>query len=476
MRSDPRVPEYPGAKERPDSIGGPPTSTDGSQPWPRLRTSLTYGLLVGIAVLTAALVVTGSRAGFQEEEGGTAIQDFASHLVFSRSVWDKAWTEGQVAGGSRSAYSVEAHLEIMSEWMERDVTFALPFGYSPTMLWVLLPLTLLSVPLAYLIWTAAGALAGARMLSSVRFHWIVGLMAMITPVAVGALALGQTAFLGTVGVFYLAHRTLASDPHRPARLTGQWLALVVVLWALGAKPPLALTAGAAMLALGAIGPVATAVLLTMAGAAILTPWMGSTWIADYATLIGTYDRVAADPAFAWSLHPSHMSNLRAFLSVDLGVQDDVASRTSNLIWVVTLGLVAVGGWRRWIRPPAVWALAILSYLLFCSHVSSTDELLLIVVPALVLPWGSKPRRRLDYLPWLAVPAALVLSPAVGPAADVRPSLLWFVELGLAVWIMVCALRRQPERCQSSVTGGPPTPTPAIPPVQPLPGREPPRRA
>ena len=214
--------------------------------------------------------------------------------------------------------------------------------------------------------------------------------------------------------------------------------------ALGAKPPLALTAGAAMLGVGAFSPVAMAVLLTVLGAAVLTPILGSAWLTDYGTLIGTYDRVAADSAFAWSLIPEHMSNLRAFLSVDLGVADDLASRVSNVIWIVTLGLVAAGGWRRWIQPPAVWALAILSYLLFCSHVSSTDELLLVVVPALVLPWASEARGGLAYLPWIAVPAGLLLSPALGPAAGVRPSLLWFVELGLAAWLILAALGIRPR--------------------------------
>jgi len=384
------------------------------------------------------VVARGQAGFFEDEDAGTVIQDFASHLVFSRCVWRGARTEGQEA----SAYSGEAHLEIMSEWMERDVTFALPFGYSPTMLWLLLPLTLLSVPLAYVLWTAAGAFAAVRMVSSSRFHWVVALMVLISPIAAGALALGQTALLGTVGIFFLAHRTLAPAPSDVARHWRHGFALAAVLWTLGAKPPLALTAGAAMLALGAIGPVATAVGLTLAGAAVLTPWMGSGWVVDYAHLIGTYDRVAADPAFAWSLVPEHMSNLRAFLSVDLGVRDDLASRSSNLVWILSLGLVTLAGWRRRIDPPRVWALAILSYLLFCSHVSSTDELLLVVVPALVLPWGSEPRGGLDYLPWIAVPVGLLLSPALGPAAGVRPSLLWFVELGMAVWIVLTVLRRR----------------------------------
>ena len=436
MTSDQRMPS-------PQGAGRPSPSPDRNPPWPRVRVPTIYVVLLGTAALVSGFVVARGQVGFWEKEGqGTAIQDFASNFVFIRGVWQGVWTEGEQATASGSAYSVDAHLRIMSSWMGQDVSFALPFAYSPTMLWLLLPLTLLSVPLAYVVWTAAGAMAGATMLRNTRIHWIVGLMVLVTPVAAGALALGQTALLGTAGIFFLAHRCVAPLPDRRARRLGDGLALAAVLWALGAKPPFALTAGAAMLALGIVGPVVLATVLTLVGAALLTPWLGPGWVPDYVALMGSWDQVGADPAFAWAHPPQDMSNLRAFLSVDLGVSDDLASRVSNLVWVLSLGMVTLAGWRRRIDPSEVWALAILSYLLFCSHVSSTDEILLMVVPAMLLPWGFEPRSGLAYLPWIAVPAGLLLSPAVGPAVGVRPSLLWFVELGMAAWIVVTVLRRR----------------------------------
>jgi hypothetical protein len=402
------------------------------RPSRRVRTIAIFAVLLSTASLVAGMVVARGQAGyFVYEDGTTLVQDFASHLTFTRGVW-----RGEVAEvETGSMYSVAAHLRIMSEWMGEGTTRALPFGYSPTMLWLLLPLCFLPIPLAYVLWTLAGAGAAGWMISKARFHWILGLTVFLTPIVVGALALGQTAVLGTVGIFFLADRTLANSPHQGTGSVRSGLSLIVVLWALSAKPPLAVTAGVAMLALGMIRPVVLATALTVVTAAVATPWLGSGWVADYASLVGHYDRVGADPAFGWSFWPEHMSNLRAFLSVDLGVGDDAASVLSNLAWLCSLGMIMLAGWLRWLRPPLVWGFAILAYLLFCAHLTSTEELLLLLVPAVAAPWGDRRGGGWAYLPWIAVPVALLLSPVLGPASGLRPSLLWIVELGLAGWLV-----------------------------------------
>ncbi len=134
--------------------------------------------------------------------------------------------------------------------------------------------------------------------------------------------------------------------------------------------------------------------------------------------------------------------------------DDTASFVSNLSWLISLALVVVAGWMKWLRPPMVWAMAILSYLFFCPHVSSTEVLILLLVPALVLPWGEQRTGGLGYqrgyLRWMAVPFGLLLSPALGPASGVRPSLLLLIELGFGAWLLVEALRsyRQSRRGSS----------------------------
>lgn len=268
--------------------------------WPSrwVRKTSIYAVLLTTAALVAGMVVARGQAGFfVHEDGPTLVQDFASHLVFSRGIW-----RGDVSGGETgSAYSVPAHLHIMDDWMGEGATRALPFGYSPTMLWLLLPLCFLPISLAYVLWTMAGAAMAGWMISRDRFHWILGLMVFLTPIMVGASALGQTAVLGTVGIFYLANRTLGSPDHSGPGSVRADLILILVLWALSAKPPLALTAGAVMIAMGMFRPVLLAAALAGFGALVLSPRLGPGWMPDYLHLMSHYDQIGADPAFAWSL-------------------------------------------------------------------------------------------------------------------------------------------------------------------------------
>jgi hypothetical protein len=424
------------------SLSSDPTVSSGRakhSEWPPRRAQIAaiWAILLSTSVLTAGTVVARGQVGFFESGSGpTLVQDFASHLIFTKSVWQGKASEE----GNSSAYSVEYHLRIISEWMGRESPMALPFGYSPTMLWILLPLCFLPLPIAYCLWTLLGAVGASWMLSRGRFHWVFGLTVFLTPIAVGAVALGQTAILGTVGIFALGSGIQRESTSRQEYARRDGLLLVLVLLALTAKPPLAITAGAAMLALRVFRPVLLAIALTVFSAIALTPWLGHEWVADYVWMITHYDRVSGDPAFIWSFRPDHMSNLRAWLSVDLGVADDTASLLSNLCWLGSLGLVSTAGWFRRIRAPETLALAILSYLLFCPHVSSTEAPLLVLVPALILPWRGVGHGRFSFLPWIVVPVGLLLSPALGPFSEVRPSALWFVQMGLAAWVMARALR------------------------------------
>jgi hypothetical protein len=84
----------------------------------------------------------------------------------------------------------------------------------------------------------------------------------------------------------------------------------------------------------------------------------------------------------------------------------------------------------------VWALAVLSYLVLCSHVSFTEDLLLLLVPVAVLYQRSAPSDRGALVAWLVVPAALVFNSALGPTAGVRPAPLFFVKLALVGWVLV----------------------------------------
>jgi len=74
-----------------------------------------------------------------------------------------------------------------------------------------------------------------------------------------------------------------------------------------------------------------------------------------------------------------MGNLRALLHVTLGMADSIASQLSGGIWFLGIGSIIGARLRRRLPIEACWGLAVLAYLLFCPHVTSTEELQLVVV-------------------------------------------------------------------------------------------------
>ena len=173
--------------------------------------------LVHDALVPALLVLVLRRVlgdAFSQEnfgirffgEGGVRINDFASHLTFAKAFWL-----------SKAGYDVESHLRITSHWAGRSVGVALPFGYSPTMLWILGPLCVLPTVWGFALWTLAGGIAAWWMS---RPRWSLGAAAaVLSPVAVGCFALGQTALITTAGLRMLMSQDL-DDPGRT-----EWLSV-----------------------------------------------------------------------------------------------------------------------------------------------------------------------------------------------------------------------------------------------------------
>src|SRR5262249_38508872 len=150
-----------------------------------------------------------------------------------------------------------------------DIAF--PPAYSPTMLLVLAPLCLVPLPSAFAVWSLAGvlALAWAALRGGVR--WM-ALLALVSPLAVDSMALGQTAILTTAALLFLmAEHAAGSKAIAPA---------AIVLWTLTAKPPVAVTAGAALLATGRWRVVALAAVMIVVSTVALRPWLGAGWTGD----------------------------------------------------------------------------------------------------------------------------------------------------------------------------------------------------
>jgi hypothetical protein len=386
--------------------------------WPRLNLPVVAPLL--------GSVLREKDFGIAFDRGGAGwSSDFAAHLTFAKAFWK-----------GEAGYDVQSHLRVTGERFGQLVEHALPFGYSPTMLWVLGPLCLASPAWAFILWTLLGVAAVWWMTRPQWAPWIAA--AVFSPAAIACFTGGQTSFLTAAGLLFLMLRDLDRDAAstKASSLRSAWPD-AIVLWALTAKPPLALTAGVALVAERRWRTVALALGLSVLTSAALMPLLGTAWGHDYVHLMTHYDLESADPAFVWSLKPQTMGNLRALLHVTVGLGDGLASRCSSGVWGLSiLGVVAIG-WQRRLAPEAVWGFAVLAYLLFCPHVTATEELHLVVVLALI---AHASRIVPGAVRWPAVAlvlAVLYLAPGFGyqgalgiPSAFLAKALLVGLVLGV----------------------------------------------
>ncbi len=331
-----------------------------------------------LALLVAWLAARILPGAFAERPFGIAptpsgeprARDFPSHLRMARSVWDGDWRNAPAS----SAYTPAAHRRMLDGWAGDEVP-ALPFAYSPTMVWLMGPFAPLPDRTAYLVWAALSLAAVVWMIRPAADPLALGCVVFLSRIPVWALYQGQTVFLTAAALLWLL---------RPGRAAARPLLAAVVLWALTAKPPFAVTAAAVLLAAGHARAVLCALALTAASTLALQPLLGPAWAADYVELLKTYNSQDADPLFAWCLEPTYMSNLRAALYA-AGVGDALASRASSAAWAVALAALVVCGRRKLLQGPAVAALAVLVLLLFSPHANITDELHLYVAGALAVP-------------------------------------------------------------------------------------------
>jgi hypothetical protein len=375
--------------------------------------------LAAVAVIFGARFDQHPQFGFVRDASVVRIQDFASNRQFAQS-W---WTGGAARHTGTSPYTVEAHLATIREWTGSDVSRALPFIYPPTMLLLLGPFSPLPAAWAFGAWSLLGAAAAAWILSRQRRHRAAVFVALVSPVTLATIVLGQTALLTTAALL------LVMDDRARRRLAVPVLALVV----LTIKPPLALTAAVALLVGGRSGVVAIATAIGLLIAAAFTAVAGPAWPLDYVRMVTEYNRTDVHPAFAIGLAPEAMTNLRAALHATLGIDDRTASLVSAGLWLVAVVAIVLGAWRRRLDAPGVWASLVAAYLLLCPHVSHTEDVaLLLVLGAFPASEHTGVRRALA----LAVVAASCASPAFGlfPAARVP------VVLGLKVVVAVLVAR------------------------------------
>jgi hypothetical protein len=383
-----------------------------------------YFLLIGYVVRYVIIPALG-EATFGYTDG--RFRDFAGILVMAKAMWS-----------GQAGYDLESHLAVNHAWVGPELDKVMPFPYSPTMLYLLGPFCPLPLAWAFAVWSVLNLGVVGWIISQKDCAVVLGPIVFLTPTAIMCFTLGQSALLATAALIYLGRETLRPPIERGARI---WL-MALVLWALTARPQLAITAGIALLATRYWRPVLIAAGLTLLTTAILTPLLGMRWIGDYISLVTHYDRVTAPPAFAWALVPDYMNNLRALLT-KLDVADDWSTKISTGVWLLSLLVVLASAWLRRVPPAVVWATCVLLQLLLCPHVNSYELILLYAVLVFFLYIDLVPVAFRTKAVWL-IPILLCLTPVGEPFELLRRSLLVIGLLavaGMVAWLYIAALRR-----------------------------------
>jgi hypothetical protein len=351
---------------------------------------LTLALVLGSLFVSLATLYTVSRrtsphlpyGAYLDPARGLTVADFQYHLQFVRSFWENPHAR---------PYTPRFHRAVMEDWLHTKVTSSLGFGYSPTRLLTLLPVSRFPDPAAYLLWTGLAAVAGHALAlvlalkadSPARLLPCLMLASVFYSFAYqGALALGQTAVWSCLLLALLAFGTTPA----PGKL--RFGLQTACLWFLTVRPPLALMAGTGLLAGKKTRLAGAACALVLAEIAAFCLVLGPSWMLDYASLAGHYDTETSHALFS-ARAPEMMSNLRQVLLVTAGWGDSLASALSNGAWVLA-SLAALLLYRRR-KPegnvPEAMGLLVLPYCLFSSHLSFTENL------ALALPVGLLLRTR-----------------------------------------------------------------------------------
>ncbi len=396
----------------------------------RITPLLHYGLYLLLILFVVGNVIVPA---LREETFGYTdgrFRDFASILVMAKALWSGEPT----VNGHRPGYDLDSLLAVNSHWLGRDIDRAMPFPYSPTMLYLLGPFCLLPLAWAFAAWSLLNLAVVGWLISRPDYPRLLGPIVFLTPTALMCFTLGQSALLAMAAFLYLGREALLKPKGNV------WL-MALVLWVLTARPQLAITAGVALLALRHWRPMLLAVAFTVVSTAALTPMLGIHWISDYITLVTHYDRVTAPPEYAWALVPDYMNNLRALLT-NGGLADDWSCKISAGLWLVGLGFVLASAWLRRVPAALVWATCVLLQLLLCPHVNSYELVLLYAVLVFFLHLDDVPIGFRTKAIWL-IPAILCCTP-VGRSGEAILRLLLIGGLlavaAMFVWLFAAALQ------------------------------------
>lgn len=369
---------------------------------------------LGVCAAYSALLQRRAAAGHPELPFGVTydapggvylLNDFATHFHFCRAIWNRVHPR---------PYTPEGQEAMFRSWSEA-IRAGMPFAYSPSLVALARP---------FVGWPPAAAFACFSLLQAVllaAFVWkyVPPRLGDRWQLAQAVAALGSLSLLST---FWIGQTSIVST----VLLAAAWALLTVaerrsllqegllgiLLWMLSSKPSIGILLGFWLLAFRAWRALGMGALLCGLSCLWTAPLLGGwpLWISDYLHLLGNYHQDGIGAFMAPGLPPRILTNLFGFLVQSTPLSDAAAAGLCRDLWLAGLAaLTGLAALRR-IRPPHFLQLSLVWFLVFCPHVSATEDWALVLA---VLADGrpQRPARGLWIL--LLVLAAVNLRQGIG---------------------------------------------------------------
>lgn len=298
-------------------------------------------------------------------------QDFACHINYLQSIWNRS---------VEHPYRLEDQERIVRSWYPRN-SMEFPHAYSPVVLVLGSPFLAMKVEWAFFLW----ALINAGLLLALTWGYLLpriknptqgfAIMAVFCSyLLLDIFNMGQTALATTTlyaGSFLLLRDRSACHPVQLSRD----LVLFAALYALAAKPSIALIVFAMVIGQRAWRPL----LLAMSGLlftwAILAPYYGGyvAGLTDYSWLLNHFCSADMIPIFRGGLTPSISTNFTAFVTTLRPEWNREAFFLSQIIFEGLVVLLTLLRWSKRISFSTQFQGLLWTLLLFCPYLLVTED-------------------------------------------------------------------------------------------------------
>lgn len=330
-------------------------------------------------MLTAATQETDDPFGvfsLPENPGTTVIVDFPTHLNYARHFW---------AGEPSHPYTMEAQQEMVLNWVPTAQS-GMPFAYSPVAVLLSYPLTLVPTALAFLFWSSLSVIAALliwRVYLTPRLQGMpdlfLALVAVLSLSFFSTLIIGQTSIVTAAAVAGTWALLWNFSTQRWRQFGwGGHLLLGFLLFLVASKPSIAIAVGAMLLAAQAWRAIAIGAVLCLLTSLALSPVLGGfpQWISDYRALLDGYHQDGIGDFMRPGLPPHILTSLLGFLDQWTMWSSGFNSALCKYLWLGgTFGLIGLA-WSQKLSGCTFFRLNLLWFLIFCPHVSATEDWIL----------------------------------------------------------------------------------------------------